>query len=75
MREKNVRCGVIEGYITAKELAEKWDVTTRTIQVMCSDGRIKGAVKFGRDWAIPKDTEKPADGRIISGKYKDWRKK
>ncbi len=66
---------MIEGYITAKELAEKWDVTTRTIQVMCSDGRIKGAVKFGRDWAIPIDTEKSADGRIISGKYKDWRKK
>lgn len=66
---------MIEGYVTAKELAEKWGLTTRTIQVMCSDGRIKGAVKFGRDWAIPYDAEKPADGRIVNGKYLDWRKK
>lgn len=66
---------MIEGYVTAKELAEKWGVTTRTIQVMCSDGRIENAVKFGRDWAIPKDVKKPADGRIVTGKYLDWRKK
>ena len=43
MCEKNVRYGVIEGYITAKEMAKKWDVTIRTIQAMCSDSRIKGA--------------------------------
>lgn len=66
---------MIEGYITVKELAEKWGVTTRTIQVMCADGRIENAVKFGRDWAIPKDVIKPADGRIVNGKYLNWRKK
>ena len=66
---------MIEGYKTVKELAGEWGVNPRTIQTMCTDGRIKGAVKFGRDWAVPDDVERPTDRRVISGKYKDWRKK
>lgn len=34
-----------------------------------------GAVKFGRDWAVPSDAERPTDKRVVSGEYKDWRKK
>lgn len=66
---------MIENYITVNALAEKWGLTPRTIQTMCADGKIKGAVKFGKSWAIPADTERPSDGRVLSGKYKDWRKK
>ena len=66
---------MIEGYKTVNELAEEWGVNPRTIQTMCSDGRIPGAVKFGRDWAVPADTERPDDKRVVSGKYKDWRKR
>ena len=36
---------------------------------------IPGAMKFGRDWAIPRDTPKPKDHRITTGEYKNWRKK
>ncbi len=28
-----------------------------------------GAVRFGKAWAIPVDTEKPSDARVKSGKY------
>lgn len=66
---------MIEGYRTVKETAEEWGVNPRTIQAMCNDGRIKNAVKFGKLWAVPVATERPDDKRIISGKYKDWRKK
>ena len=66
---------MIEGYKTVNEIAEKWGVNPRTIQTMCSDGRIQGAVKFGRDWAVPADVERPMDKRVVSGEYKDWRKK
>ena len=38
-------------------------------------GKIEGLTKFGRSWAIPKDTKKPTDNRVKSGAYKDWRKK
>lgn len=42
---------------------------------MCNDGRIPDAKKFGKAWAIPDDAEKPADKRVVSGEYKDWRTK
>lgn len=61
-------------YVTIKEMAEKWGLTTRRVQKMCADGRIEGASKFGRDWAIPRDAKKPIDGRVTTGEYKNWRK-
>jgi len=60
---------MVEGYVTVKEIAEKWGLKARTVQIMCANGKIEGAVKFGRDWAIPADAEKPADKRIVSGIY------
>ena len=66
---------MIDGYVTAKDMAEKWRVTTRTVQTLCAQGRIKGATKFGGVWAIPNETEKPTDNREKTGAYKDWRKK
>ena len=39
--------------INAKEAAEKWGVTVRRVQGLCSEGRIKGAVRWGRTWMIP----------------------
>ena len=65
----------MEGYMTIKEAAEVWGVTPRRIQVLCADGRIEGAMKFGRDWAIPKNAEKPVDTRVTTGEYRNWRKK
>lgn len=44
------------------------------IQNLCASGRIPGADKLGRTWAIPADAIKPPDGRETSGKYKNWRK-
>ena len=53
-------------FINAKEAAAKWQITVRQVQLLCKNGRIEGAIKFGNTWAIPKDTEKPCDLR----KYK-----
>ena len=69
MHFSHLRKGGKLEYYTIKELAEKWGITTRRIQKMCSEGLISGAVKFGRDWAIPKDTIKPADKRFTTGNY------
>ena len=49
--------------ITAKEAAEKWGITPRQVQLLCSQGRIPGAVRFGHAWLIPANAEKPQDGR------------
>jgi hypothetical protein len=50
-------------YITARQAAEKWGIKTRQVQSLLKMGRIPGAVQPARDWLIPKDAEKPADGR------------
>lgn len=65
---------MIEGYRSVKETAELWGITTRRLQVLCAEGRIEGAAKLGREWAIPVNAEKPVDARVVSGKYKGWRK-
>ena len=50
-------------YMTLKEASEKWGVTTRWINYLCTAGRIPGAVKMGSVWLIPKGSDKPADRR------------
>ena len=57
------------GYLSISQGAEKWRLSTRRINVLCSEGRILGATKIGSYWAIPADAEKPADARIKSGRY------
>lgn len=56
-------------YMTIREAAEKWGISIRRVNTLCQDGRLEGAIKFGNSWAIPRDTEKPKDLRIRSGKY------
>lgn len=60
-------------YITAQEAADKWGITRRRVQILCVDGRIEGAIKKANLWLIPKDTEKPADGR--SQRYDEYKGK
>jgi len=49
--------------MTTKEAAEKWSVTPRQVQLLCANGRIPGAVRFGNAWVIPADAKKPKDER------------
>ncbi|MBS4912114.1 MAG: DNA-binding protein [Subdoligranulum variabile] len=55
-------------YMTLKEAAEKWSVTPRRVNYYCAAGRIPGAVKMATIWLIPKNAEKPIDGRTKQGK-------
>ncbi len=50
-------------YLTIKETALRWGVSERTVNSLCTQGRIDGATKFGTSWAIPEDAEKPIDPR------------
>ena len=62
-------------YTTVQDIAKKWDVTPRVVQKMCLDGRIEGAIKFGRSWAIPEETNKPKDQRIRNGEWVGYRRR
>ena len=50
-------------YLTVKEAGEKWGISSRMVNVYCSNERIPGAVKKGNLWLIPYDAEKPTDNR------------
>ncbi len=52
-------------YISAKDAAHKWGITQRRVAVLCSENRINGASVVGNMWLIPKEAEKPIDGRSL----------
>lgn len=51
-------------YMTAQEAAENWKVSLRWVQRLCKEGRIKDVININRVWLIPKEAQKPADGRL-----------
>ena len=55
-------------YMTIKETSEKWGVSARQINYYCAADRIPGAVKMATLWLIPKDAQKPVDGRTKQGR-------
>lgn len=54
---------------TCKEKAIEWGISYRSVNNMCKNKKIPGAVKVNNSWQIPDDATKPTDGRISSGKY------
>ena len=51
-------------YMNIAEVSKKWQISDRRIRLLCVEGRIEGAVKFGRNWSIPIDAVKPTDARV-----------
>ena len=50
-------------YKTTTEMSEMWGISSRRISLLCSQERVKGAVKKGKTWLIPVDAKKPDDPR------------
>ncbi len=57
-------------YVTPKDKALEWGISQRRVEILCMKGRIYGVYRFGRVWAIPKNAEKPLDGRTRLAKDK-----
>ncbi len=55
-------------YISAGEMAKKWNLTDRSVRKYCQDGKIPGAFLTGKTWNIPEDSEKPERAKRKSGK-------
>ncbi len=56
-------------YLSAAQIAERWGLSTRRVQILCNEQRISGAKRVGSVWIIPENAEKPKDARIKSGRY------
>jgi len=51
-------------YMTPKQAGELWGISERRVEVLCAEGRLKGAERLGgKMWLIPKSTQRPIDGR------------
>ena len=51
-------------YMSAKEAAEKWNISQRRVSILCSENRIPNAAMLGNMWIIPRNAEKPVDARM-----------
>jgi DNA adenine methylase len=58
----------MSSFISAKEVAKKWNISQRRVSILCSENRISGAIMVGNMWIIPSDAEKPIDKRTINHK-------
>ena len=59
----------MKGYVTTEKMAERWKVSVRQIQLLCQNGKIESASKFGSAWVIPEDAPKPTrTGRLKPGR-------
>lgn len=52
-------------YISAKEVAVKWNISQRRVAILCSENRVSGAMMVGNMWIIPAEAEKPIDKRTV----------
>ena len=50
-------------YMSCPQAAKKWSISERRIQKLCEENRIDGVVRLSRVWLIPRNAEKPFDGR------------
>ncbi len=46
-------------YLSAAEIAKKWDVSERSVRNYCANGRVPGALLTRKMWNIPENAPKP----------------
>lgn len=60
---------IMDNYISAKAAAERWNVSSRWVTLLCADGKIKGAKKYKNRWMIPDATIKSENSRKKKRKH------
>lgn len=58
-----IRGVVVKGYCSVQEIAKRWGISVRWVNQYALDGRIPGAERLGRSWAIPESAVKPEKHR------------
>jgi hypothetical protein len=44
------------------------NAAARRVKALCINGQIEGAIRLSKVWLIPKDVQKPVDGRTKNGR-------
>lgn len=50
-------------YLTSNEIAQKWNISSRRVRILCGEGRVEGAIQKGILLLIPSNTQKPQELR------------
>ena len=58
-----IRGVVVKGYSSVQETARCWGISIRWVNQYALEGRLPGAERLGRSWAIPEDAVKPEKHR------------
>lgn len=45
-------------YLSAAKIAEKWNISERSVRNYCAHNRVEGAFITGKTWNIPEKAEK-----------------
>ena len=45
-------------YVSVAEMAEKWNISERSVRNYCAHNRVEGAFITGKTWNIPENAEK-----------------
>ena len=53
-------------FLKIEEVAARWQISPRAVQILCKEGKIDGAQRFGRAWMIPENAARPIDRRTRS---------
>lgn len=53
--------GMAMEFMSARETADKWGISQRRVDVLCSESRIDNAAMVGNMWIIPTTAEKPKE--------------
>lgn len=51
-------------YMSAREAAEKWNISQRRVSILCAESRIPDVAMLGNMWIIPRNAKKPVDARM-----------
>lgn len=46
-------------YLFVSQIADKWNISERSVRNYCASGRVEGAYLQGKTWYIPEDAQKP----------------
>ncbi len=56
-------------YLSTCQTSEKWGISTRQIQILCSQNLVSGATRIDYAGVIPQNAVKPIGVRTKSRKY------
>lgn len=51
--------------MSVEEASEKWGISARRVRMLCTEGKVAGAIRDGRSWRIPENSSRPIDGRTL----------